>query len=185
MRQVNSPSPHSQISLQQRKIRRKFSWQRTLRYFYHRLMRMEGSVESIARGLAVGVFAGWFPWFGLQIVFALVLAVVVRGNKLIAAAATWISNPLTYIPIFGLNYYIGRQLLGMNDEPFEMNALTSWDGVKELGVEILVPLFVGSFVIGSVCSIIAYFVGHRVVYRSRQRRLHRRRLNFAKRLERL
>lgn len=148
-------------------------------------MRMEGSVESIARGLAVGVFAGWFPWFGLQILVALALAVLVRGNKLIAAAATWISNPLTYVPIFAFNYYVGRHLLGTHDEPFELNALASWDGVKELGGEILVPLFLGSFVLGLICSSITYFVGHRVVHRSRQRRLHRRRLNLAKRLERL
>jgi uncharacterized protein (DUF2062 family) len=155
------------------KVYRKRSWHRTLRYFHYRLLRLRGSPETIARGLAVGVFAGWFPWFGLQTLVAIALALVVRGNKVVAAAATWISNPFTYVPIFAFNYQVGRWLLGANDEPFEMAALSNLEGIKELGGDIVLTLFFGSLVIGSISASIAYIVGHWLIIRARQQRRRR------------
>lgn len=179
MRQFDvSSARSSRLSPIRREVRQKKrrSWQCQIRYYYHRLLRMEGSPEVIARGLAVGVFAGWFPWFGLQTLIALTIALVVRGNKVIAVAATWISNPLTYVPIFAFNYHIGLLVLrSPEDEPFELTALESWQGVQELGSTILVPLFLGSFVVGIISASLSYFVGLRLIQRARQRRLARRR----------
>jgi hypothetical protein len=92
--------------------RRDPSWKRWLRYLYLRLLRLQSSPKEIARGLAVGVFAGCFPIFGFQTLAALVLAVPFRGNKLAAAAGTWVSNPFTYVPIYAFNYQVGEWLLG-------------------------------------------------------------------------
>ncbi|MFS8808493.1 DUF2062 domain-containing protein, partial [Synechococcus sp. R6-10] len=86
--------------------RRDPSWKRWLRYLYLRLLRLQSSPKEIARGLAVGVFAGCFPIFGFQTLAALVLAVPFRGNKLAAAAGTWVSNPFTYVPIYAFNYQV-------------------------------------------------------------------------------
>lgn len=174
MRQFNflpsqSPANVRPISSRPLKVYRKRSWHRTFRYFYYRLLRIQGSPKAIARGLAVGVFAGWFPWFGLQTLVAIALAFVVRGNKVVAAAATWISNPFTYVPIFAFNYQVGRWLLGTNDEPFEMAALSSLEGIKELGGDIVLTLFFGSFVIGAISASIAYLLGHQLIIRARQR----------------
>ena len=40
------------------------------------------------------------------------LASVVRGNHLLAAAGTWISNPFTYLPLYWFNYRVGDALMG-------------------------------------------------------------------------
>ncbi|PSB22652.1 DUF2062 domain-containing protein [filamentous cyanobacterium CCP1] len=152
----------------------KRSWHRTFRYLYYRLLRIQGSPESIARGLAVGVFAGWFPWFGLQTLIAIALAILVRGNKVVAAAATWISNPLTYVPIFAFNYQVGRWVLGTNDEPFEVAALSNLDGVKELGGDILVTLFFGSLLIGLTSASMSYVFARRLIVRARRQRRYSR-----------
>lgn len=162
-------------SRSQQRRRQKRSWQRRLRYVYHRFVRMEGSPEALARGLAAGVFSGWFPWMGLQMVIAVFLAAIVRGNKIIAATATWVSNPFTYIPIFGFNYQVGRWLLGAKAEPFDLSALTTWHGITTLGSNILVELFLGSFVIGLICAQVSYVVGLQVVRSARQQRLAKRR----------
>ena len=84
---------------------------RQLRYFYVRLLRLQSTPHALARGIGVGCFAGMFPLFGLQTAIALVLAIPLRGNKILAVAATWISNPFTYVPIYWLNYKLGEILL--------------------------------------------------------------------------
>ena len=55
----------------------------------------EGSPACRARGLAAGVFCGCFPFFGLQMILSVGVAAMIRGNPLLAAAGTLVSNPLT------------------------------------------------------------------------------------------
>ncbi|WP_416674294.1 DUF2062 domain-containing protein [Egbenema bharatensis] len=177
---TSSRSPHIRsirsrpLKIHPQKFPARRSWHRTFRYLYYRLLRVRGSPEVIARGLAIGVFAGWFPWFGLQTLIAIALAILLRGNKVVAAAATWISNPFTYVPIFAFNYQVGRWLLGRTDEPFDIAMLSSLDGVKELGGDILATLFFGSLVMGSISATVAYVLGHRLIRRARQQHYGRR-----------
>ena len=74
------------------------------------LWEQEGTPGQRARGLAAGIFCGCFPIFGLQTLAGITLASVVRGNHLLAAAGTWISNPFTYVPLYWFNYRIGALL---------------------------------------------------------------------------
>ena len=83
-----------------------------LRHFFSWLWNVEGTSGQRARGFAVGIFSGCFPFFGLQTLLALVLASIVRGNHLLAVTGTWISNPFTYIPLYWLNYKVGSLFLG-------------------------------------------------------------------------
>ena len=75
-----------------------------IRKFASWLWMQEGTAGERARGIALGVFSGCFPFFGFQTLIGIILARLFKGNLLLAAAATWISNPLTYIPLFWLNY---------------------------------------------------------------------------------
>ena len=59
------------------------------------LWEQEGTPGQRARGLAAGVFCGCFPFFGLQIVLSIGVASLARGNHLLAAAGTLVSNPIT------------------------------------------------------------------------------------------
>ena len=76
------------------------------------LWRQKGSPGERARGLAAGVFCGCFPFFGLQMMLSVGLASLVRGNRLLAAAGTLVSNPLTYVPLYWFNYTLGCWVLG-------------------------------------------------------------------------
>jgi len=158
----------------------KKSVRRRLQYFYWRLVRLQGTPEKLARGLACGVFAGLFPFFGSQTLLALLLAVLLRGNKILAAVGPWISNPLTSVPIYAFNFQVGKWLLKDNDvTDISDISLNSWQEVKELGLEIIWPLFVGCVAVGLVCAVCSYFLGlwliHRV-RRSQQSRHRRKRL---------
>lgn len=66
---------------------------------------------SVARAVAIGVFFGMLLPTG-QFILAVALAVWLRAHVAIAAAATLVSNPLTFPPIYWLAYRLGRALLG-------------------------------------------------------------------------
>jgi hypothetical protein len=115
------------------------------------LWQQDGSPGHRARGLAAGVFTGCLPFFGLQIMLGVALAATIRGNRILAAAGTWISNPLTTLPICWLNYQLGALLIGTGPV---------WPGQTELDLERLgdlgwaftIRLLVGSVVMGFIAA---------------------------------
>ncbi|MEM9220215.1 MAG: DUF2062 domain-containing protein [Cyanobacteria bacterium P01_F01_bin.150] len=147
------------------------NWTRCCRYYYLRLIRQRGSAAAIARGLSAGVFAGLFPLFGLQTIIGIGIATICRGNKIIAAAATWVSNPLTYVPIFFFNFRVGLftlRLLRVNRELPDLEAfralISSPDNLAfqellDLGGLVAGALFLGCFVVGSISAVVSYFGG--------------------------
>ncbi len=120
--------------------------QRMLWLWHH-----EGSHGQRARGLAAGVFMGCFPFFGLQILLGVALASLVRGNHILAAAGTWISNPLTYVPLYWFNYQLGCALLGPGPVMPSLQQLRQVP-VWKLGLAMGGRLMLGSAVVGLVSA---------------------------------
>jgi uncharacterized protein (DUF2062 family) len=118
---------------------------------------LRDSESAIARGIAVGVFAGMFPFFGFQSLLGVLLAFLLRGNKLAAVAATWISNPFTYVPIFAANFHLGSWLLRTEEISIEGINFTSTAELFALGAIFFRTLIVGCLVAGSIASIGSYF----------------------------
>ena len=117
------------------------------------LWAQEGSHGQRARGLAAGIFCGCFPFFGLQTLLGVALASLVRGNHLLAAAGTWISNPFTYVPLYWFNYRIGCLVLGPGRGWPGMASLQ--DGsLWELGWEFGARILVGSSLVGLIAAIL-------------------------------
>lgn len=144
-----------------RKKRTKFG--RLARYIYIRFIRLRSHPQAIARGLAAGVFAGSYPLFGLQTVIGVAIAAAIGGNKIIAAAGTWISNPLTYLPIYAFNYQIGRWILR---QPLETSLSDrSPEEWMNLGLDITLALIVGSTIVGLCLAIISYYSGLHLAHR--------------------
>ena len=67
--------------------------------------------HSVARGVALGLFVSFLLPVA-QIVLAALFAGLARGNLLVAAAATLVSNPLTFPAIYYAAYKLGAFLLG-------------------------------------------------------------------------
>ncbi|WP_299412610.1 DUF2062 domain-containing protein [Acaryochloris sp. IP29b_bin.148] len=150
------------------RARKRMTWQRRGRYFYLRFIRLQGSPDAIARGLAVGAFAGMFPIFGFQILFGVFLAAWVRGNKLTAAAATWISNPFTYLPLFAFNFRVGQWLLQAKEFEFGQLQQLHWQELLALGPNFIATWLAGCFVMGCLAGVIGYIVGLWLILRLRQ-----------------
>jgi len=147
---------------------------RRFRYTYLKLLRLRDKPKVLAKGLAVGVFAGCFPFFGIQSLLGLFLATVCRGSKVAALAATWISNPLTYVPLYVFNYKIGKLLLGTKDAELPPLDIESFTAFKELGSTFAITLLTGSFVVGMILSIITYFYGLAIFEQLHDRSVSRR-----------
>lgn len=164
---------------------RRASWRRTCRYVYCRLLRLRGTPREMARGLAAGVFAGCFPFFGFQIAIGLVIATLIRGNRLLTIAGTWVSNPFTYVPIFAFNYQVGRWVLASAASPIALTDLRTWQGWWDLGAEVATALLLGSAIVGAVSSVLSYYLGLWLLQhlRSGRRRSYRSRHTTAGQLQ--
>ena len=66
--------------------------------------------RSVPRALALGFFAAFIIPVG-QFALAALLAVSVRANVPLAAAATLVTNPLTFAPIYYAAYRVGTRVL--------------------------------------------------------------------------
>jgi len=110
--------------------------------------------HNTAKSFAIGLF--WMaipiPW---QMVMATISAIAWRANLPISVALVWISNPLTIAPIFYFNYVVGTLILGKHTEE-TLNFEMSWNWLSNTLGELWLPLFFGSFVVGSVLAIIFY-----------------------------
>ncbi|MFE4107147.1 DUF2062 domain-containing protein [Almyronema epifaneia] len=155
-------------------VKKKKVWPRRLKYFYYRFVRLQGSPKALARGLAAGIFAGLFPLFGFQTILGVAIAALIRGNKIMAAAGTWVSNPLTYVPIYALNFQVGRWLLGDRSGAVAIPQEQSLQVWMEMGADITLTLFVGCAVMGMLCAIAGYFGGLRLIHWGRRQRSKRR-----------
>ena len=77
--------------------------------------------RSVAGGVALGLFAGLIPG-PIQMVSAVLLAVLFRVNLPVAAFTTLYTNPLTIVPLYALAYEYGAFILGHRN-----NAPASFD----------------------------------------------------------
>ena len=102
------------------------------------------------------------------------LATVFKGSKVAAMAATWISNPLTYVPIFYFNYKIGTILLGTENTLLPSLDAESFTAFKELGGTFALTLLTGSFVVGMILAVITYFYSLAILQRWQVKRLSRK-----------
>ncbi|KGG18280.1 hypothetical protein EV07_0196 [Prochlorococcus sp. MIT 0603] len=123
------------------------------------IWRHEGTPAERARGIAVGVFSGCFPFFGLQSLMGICLASLFRGNHLLAVTATWISNPFTYIPLYWFNYKIGAFFLGGASSFNDLHKLTKrqiWDQGWIVSSKILLGSLILGLALGLLLGLASY-----------------------------
>src|SRR5690606_6733163 len=108
---------------------------------------------TVAAGMAVGVFIGFLPTYNFQFILAGVLAYLLKVNISAAAMGTLVTNPLTTIPIIGLQYKLGVWLAG----PPDPEELARYHGILRAVLGYGKPYLVGSFITASLGALIGYF----------------------------
>lgn len=168
-------------------------WTRAFYYVRHRLRRLPGSPERIARGIWAGVFATFTPFYGLHFVVAALVARFVQGNILAALLGTFFGNPLTYLPIGVISLKTGHFLLGTEFEEGEERSLIhkftdagydllhnfwaiftdadmDWHGLSVFWDEVFYPYLIGGILPGMLAATVAYYLTAPVIRAYQKRR---------------
>ena len=66
--------------------------------------------HSLNKAVYIGVLSAFFPLPG-QMLLALIGALIFRANVPMALGLTWITNPVTTLPVFYAAYYVGAKIL--------------------------------------------------------------------------
>lgn len=104
---------------------------------------------SISKGAAIGVFCAFLP-MPFEVVAAIFIAIMLRGNIPLAFAGVWISNPLTWVPLYTPCYLLGSFILRL--EPIPLDEIN----ILQLGWH-YVALWLGCLIIGTTIALITLF----------------------------
>ncbi|MGB3399691.1 MAG: DUF2062 domain-containing protein, partial [Candidatus Deferrimicrobiaceae bacterium] len=109
----------------------------------HEAVAADSDERSLAAGFAVGVFFSFSPLVTLHMLLALLVAVVLRVNKMTTMVGVWVNNPYTMPFVFYGCFRLGEWILGMDIPPpsFETYTLKT---VLKAAVPYAAPLFLGT-----------------------------------------
>lgn len=160
-----------------------------LKRFFRKLIeivKQKDTPHRIALGMALGIFVGILPIMGIQMTIVALIALPLRGNLKAAVAGVWISNPITFLPMywgyykFGLLFFPSRAItLAEFKEIIIMAMRWNWSAIEEstdrifaMGADILVPMWTGALILAFLFGIPTYFVTKWFViaYRARKNR---------------
>lgn len=111
------------------------------------------SRRSVSGGIAVGLFVGLLPIPG-QTPLAILAALLLQINLPLAVVSLWISNPLTFVPLFYFAYRIGALLLDIPAEALPPSVSLAW--VTEEVALRWRPLMYGSLIMATSVASVAY-----------------------------
>ncbi len=173
--------------MEKQKTDRKIPWYDLKSQFlriWKKLIHLNADPHDIAFGLALGIFVGFLPIMGIQMVVAgLVCLPFKHANKPAAVAGVWITNPLTVIPIYAFIYWIGTffypadHIVTPGTIMSKMRAVLELEGFVEqtkgflaLGADIFLPMCIGGAVVGLIAMIPTYFITKKsiMVYRAKK-----------------
>jgi uncharacterized protein (DUF2062 family) len=136
-----------------------------LKDLWKKLISLKDSPHAIAGGVAIGIFVGFTPLWGIKTLLSLGLAYVLRCNPIAAVIAVSLHDVLTpFAPIFmrwqyDLGYWILSHphhfpaKLEMLHHHLNPSDLLKWTTFFHVGL----PLLVGSLLFSGPGAVIAYF----------------------------
>jgi uncharacterized protein (TIGR03546 family) len=140
-----------------------------------KLLAIRDTPEAIAGGVAIGIFFGFTPLFGLKTLSAMFVAWLTRSNILAAVlAATLHDIMLPLMPvIYRWEYDIGYWLLSQPHRwppslikaSWEGHHWRSWVTIAQTGKHLLL----GSFVCSAPLAVVAFIVTRKIVARHHER----------------
>ena len=131
----------------------------------------------LALSLAVGVFISFTPFWGLQTLLSIAVALLLRLNRAATVAGTWINlpwfAPLIYAVALKVGTLVvpdpdgtrGAWLAALLQEPGSL----SWRDLPMLIDKVSVPLLVGTTILGGAAALVTYAVALALITRHRRR----------------
>jgi uncharacterized protein (DUF2062 family) len=111
--------------------------------------------RSAAGGVATGLFCAFIP-FPVHMIAAATASILFRVNLPLAVALTWVTNPLTFAPVFYFAYKVGSWLLHEPVRKITFEFSLHW--LQNIFVNIWEPLLLGCVILAIFSALTGYFV---------------------------
>ena len=175
---------------------------RRLRHLLRRFLRLlgkaTGTAHQIALGIAIGFFVGWLPIVGIQMAVAIVVCQFARANKLVPIFPIWLTNPVTIIPVYSFNYWVGWKIVGgppLADLVVVLGKMATppdpvpgtgrmelwWEGIRNalhellaMGWDMQLPLWLGCVIVGTALALPSYYLTFHFVESFRRAVTHKK-----------
>lgn len=157
-----------------------------------RILNLDDSPHRIALGVFLGFLIAATPTIGIQMVLLFIFAFIFRANKFSGILPVWLSNPVTAVPLYSFNWWLGLVLLTGETRPdparlqrvmdlisgspgqdislwARVTSKAYWEAAWETFVALGAELWVGSVVVGFVFGLIGYAFTYWAIKRRRQR----------------
>jgi uncharacterized protein (DUF2062 family) len=142
--------------------------------------RQRSSPYAIAMGVSIGTFVTVLPTFGTHIVSAYLLAMLLRANRILAAALTAVAGCFV-LPVYFMAWWLGSRLMGRHAERAAFDhldwSITNWRAVWAFIWSNGEALFLGAVIIGLAAALALFplvFFLTRSLQRARAARRRRR-----------
>lgn len=137
------------------------------------LLHVEDSPSRVAAAFGLGVFIAFFPILGIHTGMALVLAVLLRLNKVAILLGAWTNNPWTIAPMYTAGTLLGSFVLGVSPASLgEIDwSLSGREFYSSLAVglrPLLMPFVVGNLVLGTVAAAVSFLALRFLLTRQRR-----------------
>ncbi|WP_168160055.1 DUF2062 domain-containing protein [Steroidobacter denitrificans] len=111
--------------------------------------------RSVTRAFALGLFIAFIP-LPVHIILSIGLALLLRLNLPAALFGTFLTNPVTTVPLYVAAYWLGCQLLDLpvGTMAFEM----SWEWVTTALLPVWKPFLLGCLVLGTFSAVLGYIL---------------------------
>lgn len=153
-------------------LRTKKGWIKRTRYglknWIHQLIQHDKSPYRIAMGCACGIFSSVLPIFG-QTFVGMLIARLCSASVIASIPWSWISNPLTTLPIWYAGYRLGSWLLPRQENTLSYAKIQGYiqhfdipNWTQELPListglwNVLVPLWLGTVLMGIMMACLGF-----------------------------
>jgi uncharacterized protein len=140
--------------------------------FHDRFISLQGNPESIAAGMAIGVFIGITPTIPFHTALIIMSCLIFKQNLSAAYLGSWlVSNPVTIPVLYLAQYELGSFIIGSSGETI-LTADYSLQSLMNMGAHVILPILLGGILTAPVFAIPAYFITRHIVYRIRKGTIH-------------
>ncbi len=140
--------------------------QRTVRVAVLKTRRGKIRPRRLAMSTSVGVFVAMLPIPGCQTFAWLAMCAALRVDPVISYAFTWVSNPVTVVPLTILEMELGTVLCTGRFQPLPRNYRGALSAAAPIGLHVCV----GALLVSIVCALLAFLISFKVAQRiTRQR----------------
>ena len=144
-----------------------------------KLLNLHDAPHSLAGGVAIGMFMGFTPLFGLKTLLCIGAAYILRCNPIAAVIAVSLHDVVTpFWPVLlEIEYAIGSRIVGFFDgmvhpssvTEFHIHELMKWTTFLTIGL----PMLIGSLFLSAPAAAISYAVMLPVFKKRERRRIER------------